>query len=409
MIHRNRFPDRLFLALTLVSVLVTLIFGIYENRRERLFRCDILHARLQLNNYRVMHASPKEADSTIRVTLIDTLGRVVSDSETPDVAHLPNHLQRHEVQEALRNGNGYDIKRTSSTLRETFFYSATYFPSQGLVVRSAVPYDAPLTASLEHDYTFYYYTAGILVLISIVLYLRRRLSSSEQDKQRLKRQLTENAAHELKTPATTIEGYLDTLVSHPEMAADTRMDFLRRCHRQSIRMSRLLADMSMLTRLDEAHIQRPKATIDLAGVIREVAEEARPQLDEHGISLQLQVPSTLPMQGDAALIYSLVRNVVDNTLGHAVGATKFVVAANERGRSSVVLSFSDNGQGVPPEHLPHLFERFYRVDAGRSRRMGGTGLGLAIVKNIALQYGGSVSAALTPGGGLTLTIALNRQ
>lgn len=410
MLRRKEITNTLFLALTLLSALVTVFFGVYEYRREHQFRCDILHARLQLNNHRFISNTAHEPDSTIRVTCIDTLGNVIYDSETSHTDSLPNHLHRREVQEAISKGSGYDIKRASSSLHVTYFYSATFFSDRGLVVRSAVPYKAALTSSLERDYTFFYYTAGILFLISLVLYLRRRLTRSEKDKLRLKRQLTENAAHELKTPATTIEGYLETLVCNPDMPADKRQEFLSRCHAQSRRMSSLLADMSMLTRLDEAPISRPTTQIDLAAVIHGIAEETRTLFEQKGIDLHIEGEPIGPLtiQCDHSLIYSLVRNVIDNALLHAVGATRLTISAAAR-NNIIRLTFADNGQGVPDEHLPHIFERFYRADKGRSRRLGGTGLGLAIVKNIALQYGGGVSADPTPGGGLTVTITLQQK
>lgn len=409
MLRRKELANTLFLALTLLSALVTVFFGVYEYRREHQFRCDILHARLQLNNHRFVDDTDRKPDSTIRVTIIDTLGKVIFDSKTPPTTALPNHLHRREVQEAISKGSGYDIKRASTSLHDTYFYSATYFPERGIIVRSAVPYKAALTASLERDYTFFYYTAGILFLISLVLYLRHSLKRSEKDKLRLKRQLTENAAHELKTPATTIEGYLETLVCNPDMPAATRQEFLSRCHAQSRRMSSLLADMSMLTRLDEAPISRPTTQIDLAAVIQGIAEETHALFEQKGITLHIGEPlGPLTIQGDYSLLYSLVRNVIDNALLHAVGATLLNIAASAR-NNIIRLTFTDNGQGVADEHLPHIFERFYRADKGRSRRLGGTGLGLAIVKNIALQYGGNVSAEPTPGGGLTITITLMQK
>ncbi|MCQ2197858.1 MAG: ATP-binding protein [Bacteroidaceae bacterium] len=112
------------------------------------------------------------------------------------------------------------------------------------------------------------------------------------------------------------------------------------------------------------------------------------------------------MQGDASLLYSLFRNIFSNTLTYATDATYFRVQA-KASAGKYFFTFTDNGPGVPNEHLPHIFERFYRIDKGRSRRLGGTGLGLAIVKNIALQYGGSVTASQTPGGGLTIDIELS--
>lgn len=397
---KTKLTNKIVLVATILASLFTLVFGIYEYKREHAFRVDILHSQLQLNNY---HYQESRGEPGIRVTVVDTLGNVLSDTEEADVSHMGNHLQREEIQEALRHGSGYAIKRASETNGAKYFYSATRFGDK--IVRSSVPYSAELTASLEHDYTFFYYTASILFLIATAMYFRHRYEHSEQEKQRIKRQLTENAAHELKTPAATIEGYLETLVSNPTMPEDKRQDFLERCHAQSRRMSRLLADMSTLTRLDEAHITRPATQIDAVTILRQIEEETASQFRERNIQLQMNIPNTLPMQGDASLIYSLFRNIFSNTLAYATDATYFRTQTKIVG-SVLHVTFIDNGPGVPAEHLPHLFERFYRIDKGRSRSLGGTGLGLAIVKNIALQYGGSASARTTPGGGLTIEIEL---
>lgn len=389
----------IFLAITILVAILTLCFGVYEYRREHSFRCDILHAKLQLNNY-------TRSNPDIRVTVIDTLGRVLSDSRQRDVSRMGNHLHRKEVADALRYGSGYDIKRASKTDGDDYFYSATYFPERGIIVRSSVPYTAPLTESLERDYTFFYYTTGILLLIALVLYLRYRLLHTQEENQRIKRQLTENAAHELKTPAATIQGYLETLVSNPSMPEGTRLDFLNRCYLQSQRMSRLLMDMSMLTKLDHAQIERPQTEIDAAAILRQIYEETCVAFGKQGININLFIPDHLPLRGDAQLVYSLFRNIFDNTIAYATGATQFEVNAEVLNSGHYRFSFVDNGAGVAPEHLDHLFERFYRTDKGRSRRLGGTGLGLAIVKNIAIQYGGGAYATATPGGGLTVIIEL---
>lgn len=403
---RKRLTNRIFIVATILASIFTLFFGIYEYRREHAFRVDILHSQLQLNNYRYLEG---QGESGIRVTVIDTLGNVLYDTEEASWGRMGNHLQREEIQEALKYGSGYAIKRASETNGEKYFYSATRFADK--VVRSSVPYSAELTSSLEHDYTFFYYTAGILALIATAIYFRCRYEHSEREKQRIKRQLTENAAHELKTPAATIEGYLETLVNNPSMPEDKRQNFLERCHAQSCRMSSLLTDMSILSQLDATqemvNSTLPNSKrIDVAIILRQIEEETAPRLRELGIQLLLDIPATLPMQGDASLIYSLLRNIFSNTLAYATDATYFKVQAGSIGPGRYHFTFADNGPGVPAEHLPHIFERFYRIDKGRSRRLGGTGLGLAIVKNIALQYGGSVVASQTPGGGLTIDIEL---
>ncbi len=395
---KKKVASYLFIAVIVLAGFLTLCIGIYENRREHAFRCDILHHRLQLNNY-------NRNDTTIRLTVISTDGNVLYDSKQDNAAGMGNHLQRKEVQEALQKGSGYDIKRTSYTNGEEYFYSATYFPDSGIIVRSAVPYSAPLTESLEKDHTFLYYTMGIFLLLAMVLYFRYRLSHSEKEKQRIKQQLTENAAHELKTPAATIEGYLETIVNNPNLTDGKRNEFLGRCYSQSRRMSQLLADMSTLTRLDEAHLSRPNTEIDAADIIRQIEDEMSSQFMEKEISLQIDIPEKMPMLGDYSLVFSLFHNIFSNTLVHAIGATHFNVHAKTNGDRYTFI-FSDDGVGVPPEYHSRIFERFYRIDKSRSRRLGGTGLGLAIVKNIATQYGGTATAHTTPGGGLTVNMEL---
>ena len=384
-----RFTNKIVIVATILASLFTLFFGFYEYRREHTFRVDILHSQLQLNNY---HYLENQGERYIRVTVIDTLGNVLSDTEEKDISRMGNHHEREEIQKALQCGSGYAIKRASETNGEKYFYSATRFGDK--IVRSSVPYSAELTSSLEHDYTFLYYTLSILVLIATAMYFRHRYEYSEREKQRIKRQLTENAAHELKTPATTIEGYLESLVSNPSMSKEKRVEFLEKCY-------------ATLTRLEEAHTTRPQTMIDAAVILRQIQEETLTKFNEQHIQLQMQIPASLPMTGDASLIYSLFRNIFSNALAYATDATYFRVQAEGAG-DLYTFTFIDNGVGVPAEHLPHIFERFYRIDKGRSRRLGGTGLGLAIVKNIALQYGGSAVAWQTPKGGLTIEVRLTR-
>ena len=153
-------------------------------------------------------------------------------------------------------------------------------------------------------------------------------------------------------------------------------------------------------------LERPQTEIDAAAILRQIYEETCVAFGKQGININLLIPDHLPLRGDAQLVYSLFRNIFDNTIAYATGATQFEVNAEVLNSGHYRFSFADNGAGVAPEHLDHLFERFYRTDKGRSRRLGGTGLGLAIVKNIAIQYGGSAYATATPGGGLTVIIEL---
>lgn len=469
-LRSKSFQRNLFFSIGGIFLLFAICFSLYQYRREKEYKIDILHSRLQTYNYELMQSlgdqgvlcdslfeayTQSHSIDRMRVTIIDTNGRVLQDNYYQAIDSLPNHLKRIEVQEALANGNGYDIKRTSESTHETYFYSATRFGN--LVVRSAVPYSAELTESLKADNTFFYFTIAITFLLAIVLYLNTRrisrhighlrefavkaekgeeldheleqrlpddelgeishtiitlywkLRHSEEDKLRLKRQLTQNAAHELKTPAASIHGYLESILDNPDMPQDKRQHFLERCYAQSERMSKLLMDMSQLTRLDEMPASfsenREINNFDIVPIVYNVLEDTALQLQEKGIKPIVELPESIlissPFADPESLIYSIFLNLVDNVLSHATGATSIRISYNNG-----EFVFSDNGAGVAPLHLPYLFERFYRVDKGRSRKLGGTGLGLAIVKNTVVAHSGTITALSTPGGGLTIKFTL---
>ena len=194
------------------------------------------------------------------------------------------------------------------------------------------------------------------------------------------------------------------------MPQDKRQHFLERCYAQSERMSKLLMDMSQLTRLDEMPTslsinKENNNAIDIVPIIYNVLEDTALQLKDKGIEPVVELPASIivssPFAEPESLIYSLFRNLVDNALAYATRATQILITY-DNGEFSV----ADNGVGVPPQHLPYLFERFYRVDKGRSRKLGGTGLGLAIVKNTVVAHSGTITALPTPGGGLTVKFTL---
>jgi signal transduction histidine kinase len=241
-----------------------------------------------------------------------------------------------------------------------------------------------------------------------------KLRHAEEDKARLKRQLTQNAAHELKTPAMSIHGYLESILDNPDMPEDKKKHFLERCYAQSERMNKLLLDMSALTRLDEMdanHFRNSEEyqQVDVVQIVRSILDDTALALQEKGITPRLKMPPQVIITADASLIYSIFRNLIDNVIAYATDASLVEITCKPVAHEDYRLyefSVSDNGPGVEPQHLEHLFERFYRVDKGRSRKLGGTGLGLAIVKNAVTVHGGTVTALPTPGGGLTVRFTL---
>ena len=472
-LRTKSFQKDLLLSIGGIFVLFAVCFSIYQYRREKAYKIDILHSRLQMYNYEMAQSLGNDIandslfrDYTerhsiaegMRLTLIATNGLVLLDNSYSNADSLENHLQREEVSQALKNGNGYDIKRTSLSTHETYFYSATRVGDY--IIRSAVPYSAELTRSLQADNTYIYFAILLTLLLGLALYwstrrigrhigylrefamkaeegkeldheLERRLPDdelgdishtiiqlywrlrhSEEDKVRIKRQLTQNAAHELKTPAASIHGYLESILDNPDMPNDKRQHFLERCYAQSERMNKLLLDMTTLSKLEEPILKQNalngNALIDVVSIINNVLADTALELEKKGILPQTSLPAKVIInspigesEGTAA-IYSIFRNLTDNAIAYASGATHISITYHNR-----EFVFADNGPGVAPEHLGHLFERFYRVDTGRSRKLGGTGLGLAIVKNAVAAFGGTAIAEQTPGGGLTVRFTLS--
>lgn len=233
--------------------------------------------------------------------------------------------------------------------------------------------------------------------------------TQEEEQIRLKRQLTQNIAHELKTPVSSIQGYLETIVSNPDIPQSKIQQFLERCYAQSNRLSRLLRDISVLTRMDEAANMIDMEKVDISMIIHNIINEVSLELEEKRIKVYNLLNAGITLRGNYSLLYSIFRNLMDNAIAYAGTDIQIQISCFREDESYYYFSFADTGIGVSPEHLNRLFERFYRVDKGRSRKLGGTGLGLAIVKNAVIIHGGTISAKNNPGGGLVFIFTLAKE
>lgn len=233
-----------------------------------------------------------------------------------------------------------------------------------------------------------------------------QLQNAEEDKNRLKRQLTQNVAHELKTPVSSIQGYLETIVSDPDMDEEVKNHFIQRCFIQSQRLSSLLQDISTLNKLDDAPESYEREPINILTLFNTILSDVTQKLKEKNITVRTLIGPEVVVTGSHSLLYSIFRNLTDNAIAYAGEGVTVTVQVLSEDENYYTFSFADNGVGVAAEHLPHLFERFYRVDKGRSRKMGGTGLGLAIVKNAVLLHHGSISVRLAQTGGLEFIFSL---
>jgi signal transduction histidine kinase len=469
--NKTTLGRRMFWSVLAIFLVFAVFFITFQQMREKEYKIETLNFKLQSYNSQLCEAMLRSGNDektindflsthllqNVRVTMTDTLGRVLYDNKRKDYAHIRNHKKRKEIREALRVGTGYDISRNSESVGGDFFYSATYFPDEGIVIRSALPYDNNLANSLKADQHFLWFALAVVAVLTAVLYrfiwrldsnvtklrifarradhnesldtedlvafpadelgeisehiikIYKRLQKTKEEQNVLKRQLTQNIAHELKTPVASIQGYLETILTNPGLDENLRKQFLDRCYAQSRRLASLLGDISTLNRLDDAPELNSLEDVDIARIFEQITTETALDIKRKGMNIVCHMPESLPIHGNQSLIYSIFRNLVDNAIAYAGEGTTITLEASEGEDSTWHFMFCDNGVGVPGEHLPRLFERFYRVDKGRSRKMGGTGLGLAIVKNAVQFHGGAIVVANRLEGGLRFDFSLRKD
>ena len=425
--NRLSFHKQLFLQLIAFSWSIVLCFIGYQYLREKEYKSEFLSAQLQQYNrhllvsieegepYDEYVASHEKPFDDLRITIITLSGAVIYDNTIP-ADSLDNHRKRPEVAEALSKGSGYHIGRQSASDGREYFYSATR--GDRVVVRTAIPYSNTLRDLLAADWSFLLVIISISLAMSVLAYYTtRRLGydiervnryEAEQEQNRLKRQLTNNINHELKTPVASIQVCLETLLSGISLSDEKRQELIERCYMHNERLRRLLSDVSLITRMEDGGqlISREKVVVNQ--IVKEVADELDVMPEEERLILHTDFCDEVVIEGHASLIGSIFSNLTDNAIAYSGGKNIYIkLLANNAEQCHI--RYEDDGKGVHSEQLPHLFERFYRVDKGRSRQKGGTGLGLAIVKHAVMFHGGTISVTNRPGGGLRFDFTLKKQ
>jgi signal transduction histidine kinase len=226
-----------------------------------------------------------------------------------------------------------------------------------------------------------------------------------KEKLRIKRQLTNNINHELKTPVAAIQGYLETMTTAKDMTDEERNAFIAKCYAHCQRLTQLLNDVSTITRLEDGSSRIECESVDLRAIIDEIASDVALLPDDKRMRMNITLPSPMPVNGNSTLLMSIFKNLTDNAIAYSGGRDIYIKCVEEDDKM-YTLAFYDNGIGVDNDHINHIFERFYRIDKGRSRKLGGTGLGLSIVKNAILFHGGDISVTNRKVGGLEFTFTL---
>lgn len=412
-------------------------------------------------NFNLSALSPNPFEE-LRVSVMTRDGKIIYDNSL-DSLPATSHLGREEIAGALSSGTGFAVRRHSSTTGQTYFYSAKC--GDKYLVRTAVPYSSPIELLLKADYGFVWFMTGVTFIMCMIGYLvTRRLGQNvarlsrfaesaekgeriydtepfphdelgdisnhivrlyarlqqaindrdrehraaikeEEEKIRIKKQLTNNINHELKTPVAAMQVCLETLIEHKDLSREKREEFIERCYVENQRLRSLLADVSLITRMEEGSNIIAKEEVDLTEIIEDVCDELAPAADAKGVEIVNNVSQEIVLPGNSSLLFSVFKNLIDNALAHS-GGSRVEIDVAAVSADYVTITVADNGCGVAEKELPRIFERFYRLDKGRSRQAGGTGLGLSIVKNAVLWHGGEITVGNRRDGGLVFRIRL---
>lgn len=405
-------------------------------------------------------------DSVLDEVMVTVTDNVTGDT-IQSIGPTPEEISIISEQEPLTGGLGNPIGLSQQLTSDKMFYVSARKSNDGrITVQTALPFSGALSDSLRNEPSFWVIIALIALAFTAIAYFstkflsrsvrllktfadniennegslgnlpdfphdelgdisrriidlyREKADANErsdrehavaihaiEERARIKRQLTNNLNHELKTPIGVIRGYLDTIVASPEMDAATKDRFIHRAYDNVERLCSMLDDISTITRLEEGSNNISMTDVDFHELVFNIERD----LDASGITGSMKFTYNIPInchvRGNSTLLSALVSNLAKNAVLHSHG-TEMGLRLIVESKKFYTFAFYDNGTGVESEHLTRLFERFYRIDSGRSRKVGGTGLGLPIVKNTVESHGGTISVHNRASGGLEFIFTL---
>jgi len=375
-------------------------------------------------------------------------GELIYDNEIDVAQSTLGCYNLPEIDEAIVKGSGRSIRK-SNFLNQDYAYYAKL--QDGYIIRIAFPYDKKIRSELRPDIFYSGMMLLIFTLFAIVysIYHFRFLSATKKLKiflstymqkkefpehisfsdtelseiqtmftdicnqleanERSMSEMTNNIAHELRTPVTSIRGYLETLLDYRNISNDKKYEFIERAYNQSLRLSEIIQDVILLSKTADAPHYFSLEKVNICELLDELLDDTAEIVAERNVHIDIDVPADTTVEGSRTLLYSVFRNLLGNALKYAGEGITVTIRCYKQDEQFYYFLFSDNGQGVDDRYLAHLFDRFYRINEGRSRDKGGSGLGLAIVRDAIKFHHGAISAANRPEGGLAFLFTIRKK
>lgn len=414
---RKSYKQLLLIYLGAVVGIFAIAAAAMEFQNEKNYKKLILQTRLEGYADRIEAYGPDKVhfDEEVRMTIIDSLGTVVYDSHEPSLCE--DHSTRPEILACTAEQTGWAI-RYSETQHCEFCYLAKRYGDH--IIRVAIPHELDLKRFLRPNMTFILIAVLLLILVLFLLgqamlrnyrKLEEALDEVEAEKatnKRIKREMTHNIAHELRTPVSSMRGYLEMLTDCDDLPEDRRKLFIQRAYIQSLRLSELLRDIGLVTKMEEAPEMIKKSEILPAEIFDCVCDELSGILASQKIRVENKLAQGMSIEANTSLVYAIFRNLVENSCKYAGEGITIHIEANMR-EDMVEFLYYDTGCGLPESMLDKIFERFFRytghVNASSSSsdssmggkrgsldRDAGSGLGLSVVRNAVRFHGGEIKA-----------------